>query len=82
MKCAMGDNAMNISILEGYPFCAKFPANNLCSSVCLGAEADTSGAFHSHTASLDDKGAPAATVPTSARVPQVCSDGYALKYAW
>ena len=59
MKCAMGDNAMNISILEGYPFCAKLPAEHPCSSVCLRGGGILSGAFlHIGTASLDDKGAP------------------------
>lgn len=59
MKCAMGDNAMNISILEGYPFCAELPAEHPCSSVCLRGGGILSGAFlHIGTASLDDKGAP------------------------
>lgn len=59
MKCAMGDNAMNISILEGYPFCAELPAEHPCSSVCLRGGGILSGAFlHIGTASLDDKEAP------------------------
>ena len=59
MKCAMGDNTMNISILEGYPFCAELPAEHPCSSVCLRGGGILSGAFlHIGTASLDDKGAP------------------------
>ena len=50
---------MNISILEGYPFCAKLPAEHPCSSVCLRGGGILSGAFlHIGTASLDDKGAP------------------------
>ena len=48
---------MNISILEGYPFCVELPAEHPCSSVCLRGGGILSGAFlHIGTASLDDKG--------------------------
>ena len=68
MKCAMGDNAMNISILEGYPFCAELPAEHPCSSVCLRGGGILSGAFLPISAlpALMTKGLLTATVPTKA----------------
>lgn len=60
MKCAMGDNAMNVSILKVISPVQSFRRNPLQrSSVCLRGGGILSGAFlHIGTASLDDKGAP------------------------